>query len=547
MRVYLGSDHAGFELKNHLVEHLQKQGHDVVDVGPHVYDPEDDYPAFCLHTGARVVADPGSLGVVIGGSGNGEQIAANKIAGVRSALVWKVEIAQLARQHNDSNVCGIGARAAHPGGGDRVRRRVPGHAVLRQRAAPAAHRPARRVRAHPRAAAAARLRPDPVSGRGAGPPAGIQLRRTMVRCASASARCSSVGRAASRARSAAPTLTCDEPEPTRPRSPRSASGRHRRRRPERPGRPGRADRPGRPAGWLRRPDPRQVGTGRPPHGRRRRRPPAAGRESARRTAGRSRRRRRSVSPIPANLPPDGPQNTSVGFGIRCQPNAVGRRGQRARGQLPDPPGRGERGQRGAAQVGRAQLEHGAGQVGRVVGRRCRSRRPGRRSAATGRCSAGSSGSVDVEHHVDVGRRTAGRPARRAGPRSGPTGRPAPGRRAGAARPPGAAAARPAASVPDGRGPGQVDGEQEPPQRRVRRRVGRPPPRGRGPSRPGRARPSSPLVRHSAYPVGPCGVVVHHAAQLGAAVAQRRQVGQHEPPPPVVAARPARSAPARTCS
>jgi ribose 5-phosphate isomerase B len=110
MRVYLGSDHAGFELKNHLVEHLTKQGHDVVDVGPHVYDPEDDYPAFCLHTGAKVVADPGSLGIVIGGSGNGEQIAANKIDGVRSALVWRVEIAQLARQHNDSNVCSIGAR-----------------------------------------------------------------------------------------------------------------------------------------------------------------------------------------------------------------------------------------------------------------------------------------------------------------------------------------------------------------------------------------------------------------------------------------------------
>jgi ribose 5-phosphate isomerase B len=110
MRVYLGSDHAGFELKNHLVEHLQKQGHDVVDVGPHVYDAEDDYPPYCLATGAKVVDDPGSLGVVVGGSGNGEQIAANKIDGVRSALVWKVEIAQLARQHNDSNVCSIGAR-----------------------------------------------------------------------------------------------------------------------------------------------------------------------------------------------------------------------------------------------------------------------------------------------------------------------------------------------------------------------------------------------------------------------------------------------------
>jgi ribose 5-phosphate isomerase B len=110
MLVYLGSDHAGYELKMLLVNHLFKQGYDVVDVGPHIYDPEDDYPAFCLHTGARVVADPGSLGIVIGGSGNGEQIAANKIEGVRSALAWKVEIAELARQHNDSNVLSIGAR-----------------------------------------------------------------------------------------------------------------------------------------------------------------------------------------------------------------------------------------------------------------------------------------------------------------------------------------------------------------------------------------------------------------------------------------------------
>ena len=110
MRVYLGSDHAGYELKMHLVNHLTKQGHDVVDVGPHVYDSDDDYPAFCLHTGAKVVADEGSLGIVIGGSGNGEQIAANKIDGVRAALVWRTEIAQLARQHNDANVISLGAR-----------------------------------------------------------------------------------------------------------------------------------------------------------------------------------------------------------------------------------------------------------------------------------------------------------------------------------------------------------------------------------------------------------------------------------------------------
>lgn len=110
MRVYLGSDHAGFELKSHLSSRLSALGYDVVDVGAHQYDPEDDYPSFCLHTGVRVVADPGSLGVVIGGSGNGEQIAANKVPGVRAALTWSVETARLAREHNDANVAGIGAR-----------------------------------------------------------------------------------------------------------------------------------------------------------------------------------------------------------------------------------------------------------------------------------------------------------------------------------------------------------------------------------------------------------------------------------------------------
>ncbi|MFC7548821.1 ribose-5-phosphate isomerase [Plantactinospora sp. GCM10030261] len=110
MRVYLGSDHAGFELKVHLVNHLAKQGYDVVDVGPHAFDPDDDYPTFCLHTGIRVVADAGSLAVVIGGSGNGEQIAANKVTGVRAALAWNVDTARLAREHNDANVVAIGAR-----------------------------------------------------------------------------------------------------------------------------------------------------------------------------------------------------------------------------------------------------------------------------------------------------------------------------------------------------------------------------------------------------------------------------------------------------
>jgi ribose 5-phosphate isomerase B len=110
MRVYLGSDHAGYELKVHLVNALVARGYEVVDVGPWSYDPEDDYPAYCLATGARVVADAGSLGVVIGGSGNGEQIAANKIPGVRAALAWNPETARLAREHNDANVVAIGAR-----------------------------------------------------------------------------------------------------------------------------------------------------------------------------------------------------------------------------------------------------------------------------------------------------------------------------------------------------------------------------------------------------------------------------------------------------
>jgi ribose 5-phosphate isomerase B len=110
VRIYLGSDHAGFELKKELLRRLAEAGHEVHDVGATRYDPEDDYPAYCLNTGARVVADEGSLGVVIGGSGNGEQIAANKIAGVRAALVWNRETARLAREHNDANVVAVGAR-----------------------------------------------------------------------------------------------------------------------------------------------------------------------------------------------------------------------------------------------------------------------------------------------------------------------------------------------------------------------------------------------------------------------------------------------------
>ena len=93
-----------------LAEYLRTAGHDVVDHGAHEYDADDDYPAFCFQAAEGVIEEPGSLGVVIGGSGNGEQIAANKVVGVRAALAWSVETAQLAREHNDANVVAIGAR-----------------------------------------------------------------------------------------------------------------------------------------------------------------------------------------------------------------------------------------------------------------------------------------------------------------------------------------------------------------------------------------------------------------------------------------------------
>jgi ribose 5-phosphate isomerase B len=110
MRVYLGSDHAGFELKAVLAEHLKAAGHEVIDYGPHSYEPEDDYPPYCIGTAQQVVADPGSLGIVLGGSGNGEQIAANKVTGARAALAYNAETATLARQHNDANVLSVGGR-----------------------------------------------------------------------------------------------------------------------------------------------------------------------------------------------------------------------------------------------------------------------------------------------------------------------------------------------------------------------------------------------------------------------------------------------------
>ena len=114
MRIHLATDHAGLEFSQFLQTHLAAAGHEVIDHGPKDYDALDDYPAFCINAAIGVVRDQSAgvsaLGIVFGGSGNGEQIAANKVAGARAALVWSVATAELARQHNDANVISIGAR-----------------------------------------------------------------------------------------------------------------------------------------------------------------------------------------------------------------------------------------------------------------------------------------------------------------------------------------------------------------------------------------------------------------------------------------------------
>lgn len=114
MRIHIGTDHAGLEFSTRIQHHLAAQGHEIVDHGPLSYEPLDDYPAFCIRAAQGVVDDQAAgieaLGVVFGGSGNGEQISANKVRGIRAALVWNTPTAELARQHNDANVIAIGAR-----------------------------------------------------------------------------------------------------------------------------------------------------------------------------------------------------------------------------------------------------------------------------------------------------------------------------------------------------------------------------------------------------------------------------------------------------
>ncbi|QIV85765.1 ribose-5-phosphate isomerase [Glutamicibacter mishrai] len=114
MRVHIATDHAGLELSDYLVRHLTAKGYEMINHGPKAYDPEDDYPAFCINAAKAVVEDQraglDSLGIVLGGSGNGEQIAANKVEGIRAALAWNLDTAKLAREHNDANVIAVGGR-----------------------------------------------------------------------------------------------------------------------------------------------------------------------------------------------------------------------------------------------------------------------------------------------------------------------------------------------------------------------------------------------------------------------------------------------------
>lgn len=114
MRVHIATDHAGLELSDYLVKHLTAKGYEMVNHGPKSYDPEDDYPAFCINAALAVVEDQrtgvDALGIVLGGSGNGEQIAANKVEGIRAALAWNLDTAKLAREHNNANVIAVGGR-----------------------------------------------------------------------------------------------------------------------------------------------------------------------------------------------------------------------------------------------------------------------------------------------------------------------------------------------------------------------------------------------------------------------------------------------------
>jgi ribose 5-phosphate isomerase B len=113
-RIAFGSDHAGYELKQHLIERLAEVGHEIVDCGTDSTESVD-YPEFCAAAGRKVRDGDADLGIVLGGSGQGEQLAANKVRGVRAALCNCLYTARMARGHNDANVLAIGARVVGVG------------------------------------------------------------------------------------------------------------------------------------------------------------------------------------------------------------------------------------------------------------------------------------------------------------------------------------------------------------------------------------------------------------------------------------------------
>jgi ribose 5-phosphate isomerase B len=119
MRVVVGADHAGFLLKEHLKQSLVRLGHDVEDLGTHT-EVAVDYPAICASVGRAVVSGRADCGIVVGGSGQGEQIAANKVPGIRAALCLDLFTARLARQHNNANVLALGARIVAPALADEI-------------------------------------------------------------------------------------------------------------------------------------------------------------------------------------------------------------------------------------------------------------------------------------------------------------------------------------------------------------------------------------------------------------------------------------------
>jgi ribose 5-phosphate isomerase B len=113
VRIALGSDHAGFPLKEHLKTFLTSEGHETLDVGTDSVEPVD-YPAFCAAAARAVTGGEADRAIVLGGSGQGEQIAANKVRGARAALCHDLYLARLSREHNDANVLAMGARVIAP-------------------------------------------------------------------------------------------------------------------------------------------------------------------------------------------------------------------------------------------------------------------------------------------------------------------------------------------------------------------------------------------------------------------------------------------------